>query len=273
MCGLYGVIGQGIQRDDLIIFKDLMIMNAIRGHHSTGVALGRSSQYGAGKTSKARDKVTIIKKAFDPIWFLENLEKDEETDLADTFNDYFLGHDRWATTGKIDAAAAHPFEHGNIVGTHNGTFESLKIEGFNSDSDAFFHRANELGIKAAVMTLTNRDKYALVWYDKSTGRVNFLRNNHKKFWFCYHPSRNVMYYSSELGSLKWALERRGVTPDEYWYPREDIMYSIDPQNLKRRNKILFGTQEVKALSFTHMQQQQTQLPPFDPTMVGPSCDV
>lgn len=272
MCGLYGIIGQGINRDDILVFKDLMIMMAIRGHHSTGFATGRSNDWGTGKNQKKRSETVVVKKAFDPIWFLENLEKDEESAINETFHDYFLGHDRFATTGEINQSAAHPFEHGNIVGTHNGTFHSLNHEGFHSDSDAFFSRVGELGIKAAVMTLKPNDKYAVIWYDKSTGRVNFLRNRDKMFWFCYHPIRNTMYYCSELGALRWAMERRGIKPDEYYHPREDIMYTIDPQNLRRKNKFLFSTQEVKPLLLNVTTGGKQQSLPFDATRSGPNFD-
>src|SRR3546814_8848521 len=35
----------------------------------------------------------------------------------------FVGHNRFATKGKVNDLNAHPFHYGNIVGAHNGTLE------------------------------------------------------------------------------------------------------------------------------------------------------
>ena len=269
MCGLFGVIGQGISKEDLAIFQDLMIFNAVRGTDSTGVATGRSATF---KVRGTDTTVKVIKKACDPIWFLQNLEKDEEKNMNDTFHDFYLGHDRWKTTGEVTKEAAQPFEYSNVVGTHNGTFSSLKLEGFQSDSDAFFNRVNELGIRATVMTLKpQQDGYALVWYDKVERKIKFLRNGKKNFWFTYHPTRNVLYYSSELGMLRAALDRRGIDYTDVFYPQIDTLYTIDPQNLKKNQKPLLTSSLCTPLNIVGVPNTGA---PFDggKKMEGPNYD-
>lgn len=270
MCGIFGVIGQGIIKEDITIFKELMLVNSIRGPDSTGFVSGRS-----GKTfNNKHSEVTVVKKASDPLWFLQNMAKEELDAFENTFHDFKLGHDRWATTGEVSIEAAHPFNRPNIIGTHNGTFYSLgKHEGYHSDSDAFFAKVDELGMRATIQTMRVTDKYALVWYDKNEERVKFLRNSHKMFWFCYHPNRNVLYYSSELGCLRWIMERHAIKPEDYWFPREDTMYTIDPQTLKKKGKPFFGSvSEVKPFSI----MEKAGLPASNtnsPWNEGPSCDV
>src|SRR3546814_15519590 len=38
----------------------------------------------------------------------------------------FVGHNRFATKGKVNDLNAHPFHYGNIVGAHNGRSEERR---------------------------------------------------------------------------------------------------------------------------------------------------
>lgn len=243
MCGLFGIIGNGINREDIKIFRDLMLLNAVRGVDSTGFVSGRTNTWKMNKMV-AGDH-SLIKYTYDPIWFQRTLDKEEESVLDDCFHNYKLGHTRWATVGEVTSLAAQPFDHPNIVGTHNGTFNSIDATKHHSDSDAFWDRVNKEGITKVVEGLNpENDGYALVWYDKEIKRVRILRNKKKIVWFAYHRSKEVMYYSSEKGILAAALNRNGVYPEEYYYPQEDTMYSFDPSNLKKAQKPKYTAQMV-----------------------------
>lgn len=273
MCGLFGIIGQGITKDDTIVFRDLMLLNAIRGTDSTGFASGRSKA-----NHKNLKEIYLSKKVNDAIYFLQSLSKEDEDALDNVFHDFKLGHTRWATTGEVVLGAAQPFNRENIVGTHNGTFGSINFTGFNSDSDAFYHRVNELGMRATIQTVKPKeDGYALVWHDKNEGTIKILRNEKKMIWFTYHPTRQVMYYCSELGLLKAALDRRSIKYEDCFYPMPDTMYSFDPQRLKKGTKPTYTAAIVKPFSIETLMNEPANHAgaPFDggKTMEGPNVDL
>ncbi len=272
MCGLFGIVGRGINRDDLSIFKDLMLFSAVRGIDATGVAVGNSNS----------NNVTIIKKTRDAIYYLQTLEKKEEAALDNLTANFFLGHTRWATTGKKTVDAAQPFEHGKITGTHNGTITSIPFDKFNSDSDALFSRINELGIRKTISLLKPSDSYALVYYDKSTRQLNFLRNIKRVLYFALNEHRETLYYSSENGILNAALWRHGISTKIYYFS-EDINYSINPTNLKgKKGGFLYDAFEVKPEGADN--SKKTEIPWIDDedqtiiksetqTQDGPNADV
>lgn len=273
MCGLYGIIGQGIIKEDIAIFKDLMIFNQVRGIDATGFVAGRSTNRWNGGKQNKKERPIVVKKATDASWFLQNLDDEEQKVINNTHNDFFLGHDRFATTGEANtAAAAHPYDYPNIIGTHNGTVH-FKHDKHQSDSDALYASMDEIGVKATIMRMLPNDGYALVWYDVNAGRVNFLRNSKKHFYFVLNELRSVMYYSTEAMMLRCALDRHGVKYDTIYNPIEDYLYIVDPQQLRHGKKLHFcaGSGLMKPLDLI---TKHTKTAPWEEqsTLEGPGCD-
>ena len=101
MCGLVGVVGD-ISHGEKKAFETMLYIDAIRGHHSTGVISGSLSR-----------PVAWLKKAVTAVDFLD-LKAAEK--LLSKPTCALLGHNRYATKGAVNATNAHPFEFGSIVG-------------------------------------------------------------------------------------------------------------------------------------------------------------
>jgi len=223
LCGLFGVIGSGISQNDLNIFQDLLVFNAVRGWDGTGVM--------TANTNTKNGNINIHKKAYDSFWYLRTLTKQQNGNLENINNNVLIGHTRAATTGKVDDSSSQPFELNTFIGTHNGTIE-IDWKGFSSDSHAFFDKIEKMGPKAAVATLGDKDAFAIVSYHKTSRHVYMMRNEKRTLWFAINPDRSVMYYASELGMLKAALERHNVRPAQYWYPLPFVLYEFDPKSIR-----------------------------------------
>lgn len=227
MCGHFGMMGAGIQFIDTKILKELSFAAMLRGRDGTGIAYGKSHEKG--------NKPTILKDNGDALYFDWGIKDDERKKLNNVNNNYFIGHTRWLTTGKPTYEATHPFEHSKLVGAHNGTL-FYDYEGYANDSDKLFGRINDVGIQAAINELDKDDAYALVWYDKETKKVNFLRNEKRELYFALHPDRSVLYWFSEAAGLRWILARNGVVPKVVWEATENVKFTFDPGCVTIYNK-------------------------------------
>jgi len=219
MCGLFGIIGYGISTTDHKVLRDLAVMSALRGIDATGIAFGSS-------VSKQR----VIKKLEDPIWFFQNLTKQEDKDLDNLSHNFFMGHTRFATKGDMSIQAAQPFNYKNVIGTHNGTVD-IDFKSFHSDSDALYSRIDQLGIKATIHMMKKGDAYALVYFDKKSETINFINNGKRKLYFALNDKRDTMYYASENGMLIAALWRNGIEAKPFFFS-EDVLVSVKPHALK-----------------------------------------
>lgn len=237
MCGLFGLVGSGITHQDLTVLQDLAIMSTVRGYEGTGFALGAVHK---------PQRVHIIKKEkSDPLWFYRTLSKDDAKEMDNPCWDFFLGHCRKPTEG--DEHGVQPFDFSEITGTHNGTVE-INQEGFHSDSQALYSKINDLGIHATLKTLKDNDSYSLVWWDKKTRTVNFLRNSKRPLWFCLNDTRTVLYYASELGILRAALERRDIKllANTHYYPQPGVLYQFEPRVLKNKGEMVFRSEVLSS---------------------------
>jgi hypothetical protein len=50
--------------------------------------------------------------------------------------------------------------------------------------------------------------WALTWYDKLDGTLNFLRNDKRPLYYCYSEDKCTIAWASELDMLSYALRRR-----------------------------------------------------------------
>src|SRR5690606_8536689 len=110
MCGLVGVAGNITSVSDKI-FRTLLILDTVRGEHSTGVAAVRRNT----------EEVYLAKQLGNPF----ELFNDKRYDTAiNSINKVIIGHNRFATRGAVNKANAHPFENDLVVGAHNGTLDN-----------------------------------------------------------------------------------------------------------------------------------------------------
>ncbi|MNS09587.1 Glutamine--fructose-6-phosphate aminotransferase [isomerizing] [compost metagenome] len=224
MCGIVGVAGDinGTQEG---IFKRLLELDTIRGPHSTGI-LGVD----------ARGFTSVVKKVGTPWDLYEYKQFDEIFRKRLTV---LLGHNRWATKGKIIAQNAHPFEHDHIIGVHNGTLrnQSLLInhQKFEVDSDNIFHSISEVGVDDTVKNLSGA--FALVWYDSAQETINFVRNTERPINICMSENRKTIYWASEAWMLEVTLKLANVKHHPIFEPASGELFSY-PIQMKYNPEVL-----------------------------------
>lgn len=190
MCGLWGVVGDGLDRNDIDCFKDLGIISALRGLDSTGIVA-------VSRGKKNRFNIHYKKDATDPINFLF-WSKEVSAVLNDSHKKFaLLGHTRAATIGDVTKDNAHPFHKGSIVGMHNGTITNLGNKN-KTDSEELYELIAEKGVERAIKELDSDDPaYALVWVDGKKETLNFLRNYKRPLYYMISKGRGLMFYASE----------------------------------------------------------------------------
>ena len=105
MCGLVGIASTVLNVNDKKCFSQLLEVDAVRGHHSTGI-------FGVGKGYS-----DMYKRALNSQDFLQLKRADDI--INHTKVNVLVGHNRWATKGAVNHRNAHPFKHGNITLVHS----------------------------------------------------------------------------------------------------------------------------------------------------------
>lgn len=128
---------------------------------------------------------------------------------------FVLGHNRWATTGKVSQRNAHPFAFDNILGCHNGTVPDYRLRelkkdytNYGTDSEAVLACIDSEPLQDTFRTLSGA--WAFVWYDRRDDTVNFLRNPDRYLCYCYSEDRETLFWASEAGFLSAALSRNKI---------------------------------------------------------------
>lgn len=217
MCGLVGAAGQLIPKDDNVI-RTLLVLDTLRGVDSTGLSV--ISRDGDVKTVKA------LGHAFN---LIESAAYDKALTGA---NKCFIGHNRYATQGKISTRNAHPYEYGKVVGAHNGTIKNkYGLEDgykFDVDSQALINHISVKGIESAVSIVDGA--YALTWYDTEEDTLNFIRNSERPLFIAITEEENKIYWASEKWMLSVALSRCDVKYKEISELPENIHLSFQFAN-------------------------------------------
>src|SRR5690606_19875606 len=191
MCGHVGMAGE-LTLDAEKAFRTLLILDTLRGEHSTGVL-------GVGRYT---NEPAIVKQVGSPFELFNDQRYDQK--IEKVLNKVLLGHNRYATQGKINKANAHPYEFGSIIGAHNGTISNKhalnKGSTFDVDSQAIINSIDEEGIEATIPKL--RGAWALVWWDMIDDTINFIRNSERTLYMCWSQDKKMMFWASEM----WMLE-------------------------------------------------------------------
>lgn len=201
MCGNVGVAGR-INAAEEKAFKDLLIVDAIRGKDSTGAAIVHNSN----------NTVSIHKELGPPYILFANKKFNEK---FKGLHKVLIGHNRFATQGQVAKENAHPFQHQHIIGTHNGTIHNTRLLPdnllFDVDSDNIIYSIAEKGIEATTPLLIG--SYALVWFDRKQQTINFLRNDQRTLFYCWANNGKTLFWASELQMLYLVLERHKIKMD------------------------------------------------------------
>ena len=213
MCGLVGVAGNVDFKADKAI-KTLLILDAIRGTDSTGAAFIHNHQ--APSVVKQLGNPYEL---FESRGFLPNLNKR---------NRAIIGHNRFATQGEVNRKNAHPFEFDTLIGTHNGTLTTKYLlddpHDFKVDSENLYHHIEKNGIRDAMKVCGGA--WSLVWWDKLTENLCFLRNKERPMWVVRSEDQKTMFWASESWMLEIALQRADIKYGELHSTAVDFLYEI-----------------------------------------------
>lgn len=187
----------------------MLIVDTLRGQHSTGVAV-------VGSTGDTR-----IAKAVGHAYDL--FDSRQYNGVFNGVNRVLIGHNRYATTGSVNKRNAHPFDFDSLVGAHNGTlntkwklFENNK---FQVDSEALYHHIEQKGLKDALDNLAGA--WALTWWDKQKKTINFLRNKERTLYITTDDKAECIYWASEYWMLSGLLHRNNISHDKIELLTED----------------------------------------------------
>lgn len=214
ICGLVGVAGHvTISLEE--VFETLLIVDAVRGKHSTGAAMISSV-----------DTCRLVKKVGNPYNLLYSKEYNEAKRLS---LKALLGHNRYATLGKIDEDNAHPFVCGHIIGMHNGTLNwnsDVRPEKDRTDSEAIFQSIADIGVEATIPLLCGA--WALVWYDMKAKTLNMIRNKERPLFYTYTDKRDAIVWASEQRMIDFALiKTKRAEEDAIFSPGENTLFTWD----------------------------------------------
>jgi len=214
MCGIIAVAGS-VGAVEERMFRQLLILDTLRGEDNTGVA------------AIDRDGgLTIAKCVGDPYQLFDTRQWD---DIMKQANRVLIGHNRFATTGKVVRKNAHPFDFPLVVGVHNGTLRSrhhLVARGrYDVDSEQLYHHINDEGIEDFVQKADGA--YALVYWDKSDERFCFIRNKERPLFYSLSENGKTIFLASEAWMLSVIFNREGYKHQTIEDVAVDTHYSMD----------------------------------------------
>lgn len=213
MCGLVGCAGV-LNNTEEKAFQQLLIVDALRGTDSTGVAV-----------IPRIGEVKMAKELGDPFRLMDRKSYDK---VFHGSNRVIIGHNRWATVGGVSRNTAHPFDFPTLVGAHNGTLTSkYKLANhldFPTDSEALYNHIDKEGLKSALEHLAGA--WALTWWDKHKETINFLRNKERPLYVTYNKAKTVIFWASESWMLSGVLGRNGIEHETPVLIAENNHYSI-----------------------------------------------
>lgn len=252
MCGHVGVAGNLLTKHTKA-FKQLLLMDVLRGGHGTGIA---AVPWHGDRSPK---RIEISKMPLPSYVCLDHNTHFNKVASATTAS-VLIGHNRFATEGEHTYHNTHPFQHGNIVGAHNGTVSArnrldIDVEGdFGTDSEEIIASINKVGAEETIASMYEGTSgaWALVWYSCEDNTLNFIRNDERPLFYGLTEKRDVLMWASEANMLKTAALRNGInikvksftvnTHFSWEVPKASEVFAEKPARKKMKGKV----REVKS---------------------------
>ena len=237
MCGLIGIAGEIGYKEEKM-FADLLMLDTVRGTHSTGVAAISS----AGNMYNLH----VEKKAVSGPEFVST---PAFSAIKGRVNRILMGHNRFATKGEINDDNAHPFEFEKLVGAHNGSLtyfsNMFEHEKYTVDSQALYSDINEHGIDTTWGKMNGAA--ALTWIETDTLHINFLRNKERPLFYCYGNKGRTLIWASEPWMIMVSAMRQGVDVEEKCHDVTiNTLYTFEvPLTADKKEKVALKRREVK----------------------------
>ncbi|WWV92021.1 hypothetical protein [Escherichia phage PJNS034] len=203
MCGIVGIM-RGVMTEGMVdMFEQLLYADVFRGPHSTGVyRVNKDGQSGLYKDAVPAS-LYLGSKGWDDL--RGNLNG---TAGHQALSQVYVGHNRWATVGAVNAVNSHPFKCGNITMVHNGTVAKWRLNDhlkYDVDSHAVCAMLDSHGLAETLKVLDG--KFTLVWHDASDNTMNFIRNAERPLHMVEFTDGGWAF-ASEGEMLTWINGRR-----------------------------------------------------------------
>lgn len=226
------------------VFRRLLELDTLRGPHSTGVLFVSTT----GATE-------VVKKTGTP-WDLYQHKAAEEA-FKNNHN-VLMGHNRWATQGRINNINAHPFDMGNIIGAHNGTligrYNLDDYKEFDVDSENIYHHMERNGVAETIPNLNGA--FALTWWNQEEGTLNMIRNDQRTLFYVFTEDQKTLLWASEAWMLQVATHAAGVKIGKIEDLAQEVHHSFEvPMG--------FNTQ-AKPFEKVRLRKMQMYVPPVYP---------
>lgn len=241
MCGIVAVFGDITIKTEQV-FKQMLILDSLRGLDSTGVA----------SVDKNGD-IEVVKEVGNPFYLLDSPRFEK---MMRGGHSFLLGHNRAATIGKVSRANAHPFEiDGTVVGAHNGSltnkFDLPNHAKYDTDSEAIFANIENQGAEKTIPMLSGA--WSLVWYDNQEETLNLIRNEERPMCCAFSEDLKTLFMASEAWMISVACSRNGVKISKIFETEPDNLYTFNkPINFQplKEPKILKLEGKKKAVTTT-----------------------
>lgn len=198
MCGLVGSAGD-IQKADRDMFNQKLQVDVIRGPHSTGVA-----------SVNVKGEIALFKRALNPVDLMMCKQYEQ---VVQWDSQVLIGHNRYATVGKINHVTAHPFQFDGLVGAHNGTLVGWRqdladSDLFDVDSECLIWNIKSKGWDETIARA--RGAMALTVYHEDTHSLCLYRNAERPLYFTYNEEGTCLYWASEAWMIRAMAARNGI---------------------------------------------------------------